>query len=176
MKIPKAYQWLLQEGAPRHLLKALELFGVTETVGSVHNPIIMGWAKELGLEKVYTADEIPWCGLFAAIVIHRAGRPVVKDPLWALNWNKFGVQVSKPMLGDILTFSRNGGGHVGFYVFETPTHYGVLGGNQGNQVSIVQIAKSRLSMARRPEYTNQPVNIRSILVDGKGTPVSTNEA
>lgn len=175
MKIPKAYQWLLQEGAPRHLLKALELFGVTETVGSVHNPIIMGWAKELGLEKVYTADEIPWCGLFAAIVIHRAGRPVVKDPLWALNWNKFGVQVSKPMLGDILTFSRNGGGHVGFYVGEDATAYHVLGGNQGNQVSVTRIAKSRLSQARRPEYNSQPTNIRVVALAGNGA-LSTNEA
>ena len=175
MKVPKAYQWLLQEEAPRHLLKAMELYGVTETVGSKHNPIIMGWAKEVGLDKVYVNDEIPWCGLFAAVVMHRAGRPVVKDPLWALNWNKFGVQVKTPMLGDILTFSRNGGGHVGFYVGEDATAFHVLGGNQGNQVSVTRIAKSRLSQARRPEYTAQPTNIRSIVLAGNGA-LSTNEA
>ena len=175
MNLPKAYGWLQQESAPRHLLKAVELFGVTETVGSIHNPVIMGWARELGLQNVYTSDEIPWCGLYAAIVIHRAQRPVVKDPLWALNWNNFGVRVTTPMLGDILTFTRKSGGHVGFYVGEDDTAYHVLGGNQGNKVSVVRIAKSRLSQARRPQYTSQPTNIRKITLASTGA-LSTNEA
>lgn len=175
MKIPKAYQWLLQEGAPRHLLKALELYGVTETVGSKHNPIIMGWAKETGLEKVYTADEIPWCGLYIAVVMHRSERPVVQNPLWALNWNNFGVRVTTPMLGDVLTFTRKSGGHVGIYVGEDATAYHVLGGNQGNQVNVVRIAKSRLSQARRPQYTSQPTNVRTVILAGNGA-LSTNEA
>ena len=175
MNLPKAYQWLQQEPAPRHLLKAVELYGTTETVGRMNNPVIMGWAKEVGLENVYTADSIPWCGLYTAVVMHRANRPVVKDPLWALNWNKFGVQVSSPMLGDVLTFSRNGGGHVGIYVGEDATAFHVLGGNQGDKVSIVRIAKNRLSQARRPEYISQPVNIRKITLAASGS-LSTNEA
>ena len=69
MNLPIAYQWLGQEGAPRHLLKAVELYGVTEAIGSANNPAILGWAKELGLEKDYTADSIPWCGLFVAITM-----------------------------------------------------------------------------------------------------------
>lgn len=28
----------------------------------------MGWAKELGLEKIYTNDEIAWYGLFTETV------------------------------------------------------------------------------------------------------------
>jgi len=175
MKLPKAYEWLQQEPAPRHLLKAIELYGTTESVGNINNPVIMGWAKELGLEKVYTADSIPWCGLFAAIVVYRAGRPVVDQPLWALNWNKFGVRVTEPMLGDILTFTRNGGGHVGLYVGEDSTAYHVLGGNQGDKVSVVRIAKSRLSQARRPQYNSQPTNIRKITLASNGA-LSTNEA
>jgi uncharacterized protein (TIGR02594 family) len=135
----------------------------------------MGWAKELGLEKVYTADSIPWCGLYAAIIIHRAGRSVVDQPLWALNWNKFGVRVTEPMLGDILTFTRKGGGHVGIYVGEDATAYHVLGGNQGDKVSVVRIAKSRLSQARRPQYNSQPTNIRKVMLASNGA-LSTNEA
>lgn len=175
MNLPKAYRWLQQETAPRHLLKAVELFGITETVGSSNNPVIMGWAKETGLEKVYTADSIPWCGLYMAVVMHRAQRPVVEGPLWALNWNKFGVRVSTAMLGDILTFTRNGGGHVGIYVGEDASAYHVLGGNQGDRVSVVRIAKSRLSQIRRPEYTSQPTNIRKINLSATGS-LSTNEA
>jgi uncharacterized protein (TIGR02594 family) len=168
MNLPKAYQWLQQEPAPRHLLKAVELFGTTESVGNINNPVIMGWAKELGLENLYTSDSIPWCGLYTAIVIHRAARPVVDQPLWALNWNKFGVKVTEPMLGDILTFTRNGGGHVGFYVGEDATAYHVLGGNQGNKVSVVRILKKRLVQARRPVYNSQPTNVRKIRLEPNG--------
>jgi len=135
----------------------------------------MGWAKELGLEKVYTADSIPWCGLYAAVVIHRAQRPVVDQPLWALNWNKFGVRVTEPMLGDVLTFTRKSGGHVGFYVGEDATAYHVLGGNQGDKVCVSRIAKSRLSQARRPQYNSQPTNIRKVVLASNGA-LSTNEA
>jgi len=45
MKIPKKYEWLQRETAPRHLLKALELYGTTEIVGQQSNPVIMGWAQ-----------------------------------------------------------------------------------------------------------------------------------
>lgn len=115
------------------------------------------------------------CGLYVGVVILRAGRPVVKDPLWALNWNNFGVKVGVPMLGDVLTFTRKSGGHVGFYIGEDSTAYHVLGGNQGNKVSIVRIAKSRLSQARRPEYNSQPTNIRKVILANNGL-LSTNEA
>lgn len=36
------------------------------------------------------------------------------------------------MLGDIWTLSRNGGGHVGFYVSEETSCLHVLGGNQSD--------------------------------------------
>ena len=165
---------LMSEPGPRHLLKAIELLGVKEVVGVKHNPVIMGWARELNLTQ-YNADEIPWCGLFMAIIMKRADWIPAKNPLWALSWADWGVLVVEPMLGDVLTFKREGGGHVGLYVYETTTTYGVLGGNQGNAVSIVEIAKNRLYKPRRPAYTLQPVNVRKIFKDSKGL-VSTNEA
>lgn len=175
MKLPTAYQWLALEDAPRHFLKAIELFGTQETVGSKHNPVIMGWAKELGLKSVYTADEIPWCGLYMAVVMKRAERPVVQNPLGALNWNNFGVRVPAPMFGDVVTFTRKGGGHVGIYVAEDATTYHVLGGNQGNKVSVTRIVKSRLSQARRPAYNIQPENVKKIIISVNGA-ISENEA
>jgi uncharacterized protein (TIGR02594 family) len=175
MNLPLAYQWLAQESAPRHLLKAVELYGTTETVGTKNNPVIMGWAKEVDLDKVYVADSIPWCGLFIATIIKRAQREPVKDPLYALNWNNFGVKISQPMLGDILTFTRKGGGHVGLYVGEDVAAYHVLGGNQGDKVSIVRIAKDRISQVRRPAYNIQPTNVRKIILASNGK-LSTNEA
>jgi cell wall-associated NlpC family hydrolase len=79
------------------------------------------------------------------------------------------------MLGDVLTFKREGGGHVGIYIGEDTTHFHVLGGNQGNAVSVSRIAKTRLFKARRtPWKIAQPSNVRKIILEGKGN-VSTNE-
>ena len=175
MNLPLAYQWLAQEAAPRHLLKAVELYGTTETVGPKNNPVIMGWAKELGISDIYKEDATPWCGLFVAVIMKRAQREPVKDPLFALNWNNFGVKIAQPMLGDILTFTRKNGGHVGIYVGEDVAAYHVLGGNQGDKVSIVRIAKERLSQVRRPAYNIQPANVRKIILASNGK-LSENEA
>lgn len=170
-----SYEWLKSETAPRILVQAVKQLGVKEFVGKEHNPIILGWAKNLGLERIYTNDEIPWCGLFIAECCRAAGLEVVERPLWALNWNKFGNRVSDPMLGDVLTFKRNGGGHVGIYVGEDKTHYHVLGGNQANAVNVVRIAKSRLNQARRTAWKiAQPTNVRKIYLEPKGL-ITTNE-
>jgi len=171
-----SYDWLKQEKAPKILVQAVKQLGVKEIVGKEHNPVILNWAKELGLSKVYTNDEIPWCGLFIAYCCHAAGLEVVERPLWALNWNKYGTKAEVPMLGDILTFKRNGGGHVGLYVGEDITHYHVLGGNQNNSVSVSRIAKSRLNQARRTAWKiAQPESVRVVKLESKGV-ITTNEA
>lgn len=172
------YNWLLSIGTlPRTIQEAMKLLGVVELRGAANSPTIMGWADEIGgkVEDVYRADAIPWCGLFAAVVVQRAGKDVVKDPLWALNWSKFAVDAGQPGLGDIVTFKRNGGGHVGFYIAEDNTHYHVLGGNQSDAVNIMRIRKKRLHRARRPAYRNQPATVKPYKVAPQGR-ISTNEA
>lgn len=171
-----SYDWLKSETAPRILVQAVKQLGVKEFVGKEHNPVILAWAKNLGLERIYTNDEIPWCGLFVAECCRAAGLEVVERPLWALNWAKYGTPVTEPMLGDVLTFKRNGGGHVGIYVGEDDTHYHVLGGNQNNSVSVSRIAKSRLYKARRTAWKiAQPTNVRKVQLEPKGV-ITTNEA
>jgi uncharacterized protein (TIGR02594 family) len=169
------YNWLQEETGPRILVQAVKLIGTKEIVGKAHNPVILEWAKELKI-KAYTNDEIAWCGLFIAYCAHKAGVEVVDGPLWALNWAKYGTKESTPMLGDVLTFKRDGGGHVGLYVGEDRTHYHVLGGNQNNQVNVMRIAKTRLHQARRTAWKiAQPSNVRKIELSNKGI-ISTNEA
>ena len=171
-----SYDFLKQEKSPKILVEAVKHIGVEEIVGSKHNPVILAWAKALGLEKVYTNDEIPWCGLFVGYCAHAAGVQVVNKPLWALSWANYGNKVDEPMLGDILTFKRDGGGHVGFYVGEDKDCFHVLGGNQANEVCVTRIAKSRLHQARRTAWKiAQPANVRKITLTAKGA-VSTNEA
>lgn len=171
-----SYNWLKKEKSPKILVEAVKHIGVKEIIGNQHSPTILSWAKAVGLEKVYTNDEIPWCGLFIAYCAHAAGLQVVKNPLWALNWNKYGTQAERPMLGDILTFKRNQGGHVGIYVGEDDTHYHVLGGNQDNSVNVARIAKTRLNQARRTAWKlAQPANVRVVKLEPKGI-ITTNEA
>lgn len=171
-----SYTWLKDEKSPKILVEAVKHIGTKEIVGKNHNKKILGWAEALGLKSVYTNDEIPWCGLFIAYCCHAQGLDVVKHPLWALNWNKYGNVAQIPMLGDILTFTRNGGGHVGIYVGEDTTCYHVLGGNQNNQVNVVRIEKSRLSQARRTAWKiAQPSNVRVVKLETKGE-ISKNES
>lgn len=176
--LPPAYGWLTSLAQlPRMVSEALKLFGTVEAAGAANSPTIMGWADEVGgkVEDVYKADSIPWCGLFMAVVAKRAGKVVPVDPLWALNWTKFGVAAGQPMLGDVLTFVRPGGGHVGLYVGEDATAYHVLGGNQSDQVCFIRISKSRLHRVRRPVYQVQPATVRPYILKGGGT-LSQNEA
>lgn len=174
-----SYDYLKKEKSPKILLEALKHLGVKEIVGSQHNPTILNWAKELGLEKIYKSDEIAWCGLFMAYVCHQAGLEksfTNQQSLWALNWNKFGTKQSVAMLGDVLTFRRTSGGHVGIYVGEDNLCYHVLGGNQNNSVSIVRIEKTRLSQIRRTSWKiKQPDNVRVIKLNSSGK-ISENES
>jgi hypothetical protein len=47
----------------------------------------------------------------------------------------------------VLVFERPGGGHVGYYFGEDATAYHVLGGNQGDAVTIARIARIAVSHA-----------------------------
>ncbi|RZL83684.1 MAG: hypothetical protein EOP66_03605 [Sphingomonas sp.] len=68
----------------------------------------------------------------------------------AKSWATWGVNLRAERLapGAVLVFERPGGGHVGFYVGEDATAYHVLGGNQGDRVTVARIEKERC-IARR---------------------------
>lgn len=169
------YSYLKSENAPKILVEAYKLLGIREVLGKDNNPIILKWADKVGLKKQYTADSIPWCGLFMAYVCHQAGKEIVTEPLWARNWLGYGTAQRVAMLGDVLVFKRDMGGHVGIYVGEDDKCYHVLGGNQGDAVSIVAIRKERCIGIRRTEWTiKQPENVRVIKLN-KATNISENE-
>jgi uncharacterized protein (TIGR02594 family) len=177
MIYPNKYEWLGRVGLlPLLVQKGLQEYGTLEAPGAANNKKILGWASELGIRATYTADSVPWCGLFMGVVAKRAGKSWPKNPLWALNWAKWGVEAGQPMLGDILTFTRDGGGHVGVYIAEDTTTYHVLGGNQNNSVSITRILKKRLYRARRPRWLiRKPPSVKPYIVNINGVPISTNE-
>lgn len=167
--LPKEYKWLLNEPGPKMLIEFLKIYGIAEVPGTNDNPVILDWARQVGVSNRYIHDSIPWCGLTMAIIAKRAGKTVDFDPLWALNWAKFGVPVNDgPKLGDVLVFKRDGGGHVGLYVGVDKYCYHCAGGNQSDKVNIVRKAKDRVYAVRRPIYTKQPANVRKITLSATG--------
>lgn len=173
--LPNNYQWLgMVSSLPLMVSHALELVGTVEAMGAADNPVILGWAAEVGLRD-YRADSIPWCGLFMAVVARRAGKLLPEKPLWALSWARFGAAVDVPALGDVLVFKRDGGGHVGLYVGEDDAAFHVLGGNQGDRVGFARIARGRLYAARRPAYRVRPASVSPVRLTAAGA-LSANEA
>ncbi|MDX3977167.1 TIGR02594 family protein [Shinella sp.] len=163
---------------PVWMREARRLIGVREVVGKGSNAVIMGWAKRLGgwVASFFKDDDIAWCGLFMAHVLGLTlpREPLPANPLGALQYNKFGRQLAVPALGAIMTFTRDGGGHVGLYVGEDKTHFHILGGNQGNSVRISRIEKDRLSDTRWPK-TGEPERPGRVLLTAAGVPASSNE-
>jgi len=165
--IPTEYRDLVDIQNPRILVEALNLYGLKETSGAANTPMIMAMANECNVRGVYNADSIPWCGLGVGYCALKAGKPwegQPKDMLWALNWRKWGTPQEKAMLGDIITFKRDGGGHVAIYVGEDHTHYHVMGFNQGDKACIIRISKDKArSISRSKWNTTQPSTVRPII-------------
>lgn len=120
---------------------AYKLIGQREIPGPKHNNwISQGWAK-LGASW-FNDDETPWCGFFVAHCMDSVGIefPRKGEFARAKAWMSWGKS-SLPVLGAVVVYHRNGGGHVGILVGESATHYYVLGGNQDNCVSVAPFNK-----------------------------------
>ncbi len=181
-QIPEKYAWLFDEPGPLVIVEARKHIGVSEGGGDLNNPVIIQWAKKIGgwVARYYTKDSIAWCGLYVGYVMWKTKKPLNPKMLSARSWEKWGrLRREPPMLGDVLVFWRGSPeswkGHVGFYVGEDDMAYHVLGGNQGNKVSIVRISKNRLICARKFFKIGQPHNVRRIYLD-EGGELSQNEA
>jgi len=179
MALITPYQYLNNPDMPRIIKEAVPLYGIKELSGDKNNPIILEWADEIGgwIGDWYDKDSIPWCGLFVAVCAKRAGFPFDQKALSAKEWVRWCQKVDRPSLGDVMIFSRDGGGHVGLYVGEDAEAYHIFGGNQSNQVCIARIAKTRLWSARRcPWKISQPTSVKPIILSNKHGGLSRNEA
>lgn len=132
---------------------ALSQYGVTETVGNLHNPLVLNYFKEIGHTWV-TTDETAWCSAFINWVAHKAN--VERSyKLTARSWLKVGTKIDEPELNDVVIFWRHKKsswkGHVGLFIgyTEDKKHIYVLGGNQNNQVNIKTYPTYRLLGIRR---------------------------
>ncbi|WP_294260801.1 TIGR02594 family protein [uncultured Sphingomonas sp.] len=172
---------------PAWLKAARAKLGTREAPGAANNPTIIGWGKRLGVKVLgiaYNADSVPWCGVFVAECLDRGGIDLAAEGMHRMRvavrakaWATWGANLAADRLapGAILVFDREGGGHVGFYVGEDAKAYHVLGGNQGDAVSITRILKARCVARRWPRdvpVIGRPIAMREVA----GMPLSRNEA
>lgn len=133
--------------------EARKYIGLREIKGVKHNPTILKWLDDMGKygtenKAWWRDDETPWCGLFVGHCLGETGRYVVKNWFRAREWDnaQLMTKLDKPAYGCIVTFTRQGGGHVGFVVgVDAKNNLMVLGGNQGDEVKIAAFSRSRVT-------------------------------
>ena len=126
--------------------------GVSEVPGSGANPRIVEYLRSTSLGgAMASSDETPWCSAFVNFCVEKAGFAGT-DSAMARSWLNWGRGTHNPATGCIVVFERGAppSGHVAFYVSESGGMIKVLGGNQGNKVSIQEYARGRLLGFRVP--------------------------
>jgi uncharacterized protein (TIGR02594 family) len=135
----------------RWLKEAWREFGQAERLGASDNPRILALFRDAGHASV-AHDETAWCAAFCGACLERA-RITSTRSLMARSYLQWGTAIEEPRWGAIAVFSRGtdpAEGHVGFWLGETEESVVLLGGNQGNAVSVARYAKSRLLALRWP--------------------------
>lgn len=121
-----------------------KLIGCTEIKGPKHNPEIVQMWKDIKRGGIKD-DETPWCAAFVGAMLERAG---IRSSRFesAKSYLDWGNELDKPAYGCVVVFTRVGGGHVGFVVGkDAKGNLLVLGGNQGDEVSIKAFSTDRVS-------------------------------
>jgi len=134
--------------------------GIKEVSGIKDNPMILAMLKLDGEWPEH--DEVPWCSAFTNFICWILRLPRSKS-LRARSWLGVGhrIPLENARVGcDVVVLSRGDGtqpgpevmdapGHVGFYAGHDEIHIQVLGGNQGNTVSVRSYRRDRLLGIRR---------------------------
>jgi uncharacterized protein (TIGR02594 family) len=144
---------------------AERFIGLREIVGPLHSPLVLAM---LQLDaKWVEEDETPWCSAFVNAIAWLLKLERTRN-LAARSWLKSGLPVpltSAEVGWDIAVLSRPPSptsGHVGFYAGHSDMTISLLGGNQGNAVSVATFSRSRLVQIRR---------LRPILMDAPPPPL-----
>ena len=141
-------------GAPWLEIAVRELIaGVAERPGADHNLRIVEYHRATSLGA--TDDETPWCAAFVNWCLRAAWVPGTRSAA-ARSFLPWGAEVpkTKPRVGSIVVLWRGAptgaSGHVGFYLGSDPGNVLLLGGNQGNRVSVAAFSWNRVLSLRWP--------------------------
>lgn len=128
------------------LIEFLKLYGTKEIIGSVHNPVIVAMFAEIGFDYVKD-DETAWCSASLNFICKKLGYER-SGALDAKSWLKLPIKVLQPTTGDIVVLWRESPsswkGHVGLFINWDLNNVYVLGGNQGDMVSIQAYPRDRV--------------------------------
>jgi uncharacterized protein (TIGR02594 family) len=130
----------------------------------------MSWRSDIGrafpemasYAASYTGDAIPWCGfgLARCCAAHAVkppfGRSATTRFMWAASWAKWGRKLPKPVVGCIMSFKREGGGHVSLLEKLSGDTAWVRGCNQSDMVNVARMSMSRFTAATWPEGWRVP--------------------
>lgn len=123
--------------------------GVAEVPGPANNPRI---GEYLLLVGEAPDDATPWCSAFVNWCHRQAGLQGTGKAN-ARSWLHWGTPTGAPTLGDVVVFWRGSRvsweGHVAFYLGESGGTVIVVGGNQGNRVSVTAYSKEQVLGYRR---------------------------
>lgn len=155
---------------------AHDYLGMKEFPGAKHNPQVVKMFADVGHDWVQD-DETPWCAAFVGSVLAQCGMPHTGG-LNARSYMQWGdmVPLSEAQPGDVVVFWRKDPtgpyGHVAFFDHMDGDSIFVLGGNQGNRVSIARYPKGRLLGVRRmrspkPVVTVSSQNQRKSMLESK---------
>lgn len=131
--------------------------GLEEFPGAKHNPKIVKMFADTG-NAWANSDEIPWCAAFVGSVLAQCGITGTGrlDARSYANWGQK-VDLKDAQPGDVVVLSRDPdpkAGHVGFYAGKGRNGFvRLLGGNQGNKVSVAEFPVKRVIAVRRAKVT-----------------------
>ena len=135
--------------------------GIKEFPGGRDHPLIQWWLSLCGF-SIDSPDETPWCAAFVNGIAWELRLPRSKSAA-ARSWLSVGVPVplDQAAVGfDVVVLKRGVGpqpgperldapGHVGFYAGQEGDTILILGGNQGNAVSVARFRADSLLGVRR---------------------------
>lgn len=131
---------------------ARHLLGAREIAGNTDNPLIVEMFRLSG-HKGVKDDETAWCAAFVGACLALSGFGGTKR-LNARSYLNFGQRLSQPRPGCIVVLWRGSPnaetGHVGFFDHVSNGRIYLLGGNQGDAVSIQGYPEGRLLGYRWP--------------------------
>lgn len=127
--------------------------GVAEIIGPGDNPRIVAYHAKTSLHS--KDDETPWCSSFVNWCLHKAGY-LGTGSAAARSWTNWGSTKGRTP-GAIVVLWRGSPdaatGHVGFLDRLDGDHVWLLGGNQGDRVSVAKFPLSRVLAFRWPAET-----------------------
>ena len=157
---------------PIWITEARKHIGTTEIKGPENNPEILQWWKDIKRGGI-NQDSVPWCSAFVGACLEKVGIQSSRFES-ARSYLQWGEPLPEAVYGCVVIFSRTDGGHVGFVVGKDEQgRLMVLGGNQGDAVSIAPFNIMRVMAYRWPN--GEPLEMEALPILSSSTASSTNE-